>query len=297
MTIPMIHHGAAGGPDLAARLLAPREHAAALALVARVRREVPAELVRALLFGSHARGEARPDSDVDVLLVFRALPPDREPQAGMAERIAERVAAETDVPVQCWSVSLGDLRPGVRTPMLVDALEDGLALWPAGAAPLPVRYTPEDALYCTAALLERVGEGSAEVAGHLRHGELPAAAKRARDDVVRLCTAALLLEGVTRPRRGEAVRAFAANGGAPFDGPVLRWAAASYGPGGKDDQAPVPPPPGGLAAVAEVIDALRRRVLRGRRALSAARGRGTRRTLRRSSHGARDLRMWERSRA
>ena len=61
------------GPDpRLARLLTPREHAAAMELVRRVRRGVPAELWRALLFGSRARGEGRPDSDLDVLLVFHA---------------------------------------------------------------------------------------------------------------------------------------------------------------------------------------------------------------------------------
>src|SRR5205809_7165314 len=115
------------------RLLTPRQHAAAMELVRRVRRGVPAELWRALLFGSRARGEARPDSDVDVLLVFRALPPDREPHAGIAERMAEETARDTGVPVTAWSVSLDDLACGRRTPMLVDALDDAVPLWPADA--------------------------------------------------------------------------------------------------------------------------------------------------------------------
>lgn len=255
-------------------LLAPREHAAALELVRRARRRVPAELVRALLFGSRARREGRPDSDIDILLVFRMLPPDREPQAGMAEALADEVAAETGVPVTVWSVSLADLACGARTPMLVDALDDGVSLWPAGAPPLRVLYTPRDAFFCTGALLERVAEGGEEVADALGAGDDAAAAKRARDDLVRLCTAALLLGGVTRPRRGEAVRAFLADGGGAFDGPVLRWAARSYGPAGKDDEAPVPPPPGGIEAAAETVEALRAHVARGRARLARALGAG-----------------------
>jgi predicted nucleotidyltransferase len=253
------------------RLLAPREHAAALRFVARVRREVPAELVRALLFGSRARGEGRPDSDLDVLLVFRALPPDREPHAGMAEEIADQVARRTGVPVQTWSVSLPDLAQGCRTPMLVDALDDGVVLWPAGAAPLSVAYTPADALWCTGALLARVAEGSREFARHLDAGDPAAAAQRARDDVVRLCTAVLLLEGVTRPRRGKAVARCAASlDPAAGADPVLAWAARSYGPDGREDDAPVPPPPGGLAAAAETVERLRRLVARRRAGLAAA---------------------------
>jgi predicted nucleotidyltransferase len=253
-----------GGPARFATLR-PSERAAALELVRRVRAEVPAELSRAFVFGSKARGEARPDSDVDVLLVFRRLPPDREPQAGMAEALAERVAADTDVPVTVWSVSLVDLERGNRTPMLVDALDDGIPLWPPGAPPLPLPFTPLDALRCTDALLARVREGGEDASGHLLAGDHGAAWKRMRDDLVRLCTAGLLLAGETRPRRGDAVRRFLArgNGGeipARF-APVFRWAAGSYGPAGRDDEAPVGPPPGGTREAAALIDLLRRRVI------------------------------------
>jgi hypothetical protein len=255
------------------RLIGPDEHAAAMELVRRVRAAVPAALWRALLFGSAARDERRPDSDLDVLLVFRALPPDREPHAGMAEALAGELAAERGIPLTVWSVSLADLRPGSRTPMLVDALDDGIPLWPADAPPSPVDYTPDDALFCTSALLDRVAEGSAEVEDALDAGDLAAAARRARDDLVRMCTAALLLRGVTRPRRGDAARAFAA---AFAVGPrlddVLRWAAESYGPDGKDADGPVPPPPGGLGAAAAAVDAVRALVAERRRALRDARG-------------------------
>ncbi len=253
-----------GGPARFATLR-PRERAAALELVRRVRAGVPAELARAFVFGSKARGEARPDSDVDVLLVFRRLPPDREPQAGMAEALAGEVAAYTMVPVTVWSVSLVDLEPGNRTPMLVDALDDGIPLWPPGAPPLPLPFTPPDALGCAAALLARVREGGEEASGHLLAGEHGAAWKRMRDDLVRLCTAGLLLAGETRPRRGEAARRFLARRGGtggipPRFAPVFRWAAESYGPAGRDDEAPVGPPPGGARGAAALIDLLRRRV-------------------------------------
>jgi predicted nucleotidyltransferase len=245
-------------------VLRPRERAAALELVRRVRAAVPAELARAFVFGSKARGEARPDSDVDVLLVFWRLPPDREPQAGMAEALAERVAADTAVPVTVWSVSLVDLEPGNRTPMLVDALDDGIPLWPPGTAPLPLPFTPADALRCTEALLERVREGGEEASGHLLAGEHGAAWRRMRDDLVRLCTAGLLLAGETRPRRGDAVRRLLARRGdaelPPGFAPVFCWAAESYGPAGRDDEAPVPSPPGGARRAAALVDLLRRRV-------------------------------------
>ena len=248
--------------------LSPYELDAAREVVRRVRSDVPAELWRVLLFGSRARRTARPDSDVDLLLVFRRLPPDREPQAGMAEMIAIDVARKSGVPVTVWSVSLPDLERGCRTPMLVDALDDGVPLWPADAPPLTIRYTPDDALYCTGALLDRVCEGSAEVADAFAGGDAHAAALRIRDDVVRLCTAALLLDGVTRPRRADAVTAFVAHHGAPpHVEPVLRWTARSFGPDGRDTDA-VPPPPFPPAAAARAIDALRALVSDRRRELA-----------------------------
>jgi hypothetical protein len=205
---------------------------------------------------------------VDVLLVFHALPPDREPHAGIAEWIAEDVASESQVPVTVWSVSLEDLERGRRTPMLVDALDDGVPLWPRGAPPIRVDFTPPDALFCTAALLDRVEEGSAEVADAVAAGWHAVAARRARDDLVRLCTAALLLDGVTRPRTADAVRAFVGRHGAPRGVmPVLRWAAASFGADGNDRGGTLAPPPGGLAAAARAVEALRRHVRRLRRGL------------------------------
>ena len=232
--------------------LTPRQHAASLEVVRRVRAAIDADLVRVFLFGSRARRQARPDSDVDLLLIFRALPPDREPQAGQAEDIADGVARESGVPVTVWSVSLPDLERGCRTPMLVDALDDGIPVWPPGAPPLHLPFTPEDAVWCTARLLERVEEGSAEAAALLRAGDVEGAARRVRDDVVRLCTAALLLRGDTRPRRGDAVRRWAPDGG-----PVLRWAATSYGPPGYEEETPVPPPPGGFGAAFTAVERLR----------------------------------------
>jgi predicted nucleotidyltransferase len=257
--------------DEARACLDAREHAAAMQLVHAVRRRVDAKLECALLFGSKARGTARPDSDVDVLLVFKRLPPDREPQASDAERIAEGVAARTGVPVGVWSVSREDLRPGWRTPMLVDALEDAVPLWPAACDIPRAAFTPADAAWCAARLLDRVAEGGAEVARALAAGDGPGWARRSRDDLVRLCTAALLLAGETRPRRGDAVRRFLErNPRFEEDGEtraVLAWAARSYPRGHVelDDDSPVPPPPVAPDAVLDTVERLRALVMeRGR---------------------------------
>lgn len=262
----MTEHGRGGMDTRLMHLLTPREHAAAMELVRRVRLGVPAELCRALLFGSRARGEGRPDSDVDVLLVFRELPPDREPQAGIAEWMADEVAEDTGIPVTVWSVALVDLERGRRTPMLVDALDDGIPLWPADAPSVSIRYTPDDALFCASALLDRVEEGSEEVVDALDAGEPHVAARRIRDDLVRMCTAALLLDGITRPRRADAIAAFSARHSPPPDiDIVMRWAAASFGPDGREGEGPIPPPPGGLRLAANTVETLRRLIIaRGR---------------------------------
>ncbi|HEY0035746.1 MAG TPA: nucleotidyltransferase domain-containing protein [Longimicrobium sp.] len=239
--------------------LTPRQHAASLEVVRRVRAAVDADLVRVLLFGSRARRQARPDSDVDLLLIFHSLPPDREPQAGEAEEIADEVARESGVPVTVWSVSLPDLERGCRTPMLVDALDDGVPVWPPGSPRLRLPFTPEDAVWCTARLLERVAEGSAEAPALLRAGNVEGAARRVRDDVVRLCTGLLLLRGDTRPRRGDAVWRWGTGGD-----PVLHWAATSYGPPGYEEETPVPPPPCGFGAAFAAVERLRGEVARRR---------------------------------
>lgn len=247
------------------------ERAAAMEVVRQVRRRVGARLEWALLFGSKARRQARPDSDVDVLLVFRRLPPDREPQASHAERVAEQVARRTGVPVGVWSVSREDLAHGRRTPMLADALEDAVPLWP-DADPPRAAFTPRDAAFCAARLLERVDEGSGEVARSLIEGD-GRWMRRVRDDLVRLCTAALLLAGDTRPRRGDAVRAFLARNPrfalTAEERAVLAWAARSY-PAGHlemDDDHPVPHPPASPDAVLDLVERLRALILtRGRRA-------------------------------
>jgi predicted nucleotidyltransferase len=248
-------------PRTDAGLLSPGELVATRHLIDRVRAGVDAELVAAILFGSKARGQARPDSDVDVLLVWEVLPPDREPQATQAEGIAAEVARTSGVPVTVWSVSLIDLESGRRTPMLVDALADGATLWPRAAPRLRVPFTPPDALRCADALLCRVSEGSGEVAESREAGDWNAVLRRSRDDVVRLCTALLLLEGETRPRRAEAVVRYRdlarRNGGIPPRArPVLDWVEDSFGPEGRDESSAVPPPPVAFRSVAATIDHL-----------------------------------------
>ena len=247
-----------------ATVLTPQEIAAARYFVSRVLDEVRAPLRQASLFGSKARREARVGSDLDILLIFEDLPPSREPYAGQAEAIAEEVAAETAIPVSAWSVSLVDLQPGARTPMLVDAMEDAYPIWSSGD-PLPaISFTADDALRCCMSLMDRVSEGGREFSAAVEARALGKAFTRARDDVVRLCTCLLLLRGVTRPRRAEVIGAVRAARllGSRIPRPVadvLEWVELSFGSDGKAEVAALPPPLGS-DALAATIDELRNHV-------------------------------------
>jgi len=56
--------------------LTGRERQAAMEFVDRVRQRFDGQLVSAVLFGSRARGEAGPDSDMDVLVVMSSADPE-----------------------------------------------------------------------------------------------------------------------------------------------------------------------------------------------------------------------------
>jgi len=79
-----------------------------------------------LLFGSYARGEARRDSDVDILVVLRGL-------RGMKvrSRIYRVLARHVGLPLTLIDVNLNDLTREdlVVTPLLLNALYDGVIMY------------------------------------------------------------------------------------------------------------------------------------------------------------------------
>lgn len=203
-------------------------------------------LLRAVLFGSKARGDDDADSDIDVLLLFDSDVESRRELGRLAAANAAELARRTGVLLEPWAVPLADLTRGARTPMLVDAFADGLTLWPLHARSLRLPFTLADARFCASRLLEWVEEGGTLVEAALADGRLAFAAERARDDIVRLAAAALLLEGDTRHRRTGTLRRFERRFVAPRRVPAanavaLAWAAAAFPrDGGRGRQRPPP---------------------------------------------------------
>lgn len=236
--------------------LTTRERVAVAELIRRVHRLGEPRLERALLFGSKARGDFDANSDVDVLLVCDMDPDDRFAVSDVVGRIAERLAAETGILAEPWTVAVADLAEGNRTPMLVDAIADSVPLWPAFAPPLDMPFTPADALFCADCLLRWVDAGGEVARAALEDGRLADAARRARDDIARLATAALLLSGDTRHRRVSSLRRFEevfvrSRRVSVRVLPALAWAEAAYPPDGGRGQED-PPVPARAAATAEL---------------------------------------------
>jgi len=225
------HGGIASAPTLT-----PRENAAVAELIARALARDDPPLLHALLFGSKARGDFDADSDVDVLLICDMDSEERRAVGVAFAREADDIARATGVALEPWVVACADLEAGCRTPMLVDALEDGLPLWPPGAPPIRLPFTEADARFCASCLLDWISEGGTEAREALVDGRWADAARRARDDITRLATAALLLEGDTRHRNVGSLRRFRrrfVETGVltPAVLPALAWAEAAYAPG------------------------------------------------------------------
>ncbi|HEX9107118.1 MAG TPA: nucleotidyltransferase domain-containing protein, partial [Longimicrobiales bacterium] len=150
--------------------LSRREAAAVDALLSVVTRLDWPPLAHVALFGSRARGDHDRSSDVDVLLVCRVPPWRRAAAASIHLALAHRVTRETGVPIEPWTVSADDLERGSRTPMLADAVEDSIPLWPQGAPRLHAPFTPADAVFCAGRLLEWVEAGGGEAKRALVEG-------------------------------------------------------------------------------------------------------------------------------
>ncbi len=213
--------------------LAAREIEAVDRLLARVLARPELGTDQVSLFGSRARRAHDRASDLDLLFLCRVPPRHRDEAARAIEAEAAAVAGRTHVPIETWTVTTRELRRGRRTPMLVDACRDAIPLWPPGAPPLRLRFTPADAVFCADRLLRWVEEGGGAVQTALEQGRAQDAARRSRDDIARMATAALLLTGDTRHRGAGSLARFEVVFVAPrlvsaAVLPALAWAASAY---------------------------------------------------------------------
>ena len=229
----------------------PLEIAAVRSLIGRIRQPGMPPLFAAVLFGSKARGDADARSDIDVLIVCDVPAGSRARAARAVNAAARQVSRARGVRLHPWTVTRGELRRGRRTPMLVDALADGIPLWPPDLRDVRLPFTRDDAVFCVVCLLDWWREGGRLVRRAIAEGDCELAAARTRDDITRLATAALLLLGETRHRRCDSLlrfrTSFIATGIiSPEADKALRWAELAYPRG--DWRGPARPPPSRFAA-------------------------------------------------
>ena len=82
--------------------------------------------LRIIVFGSHARGEARPDSDLDLLVVVPHLGDKRETAVGMTKALRGLRAAIDVVPTDPDEIARRGETPG---DVLRSALREGKAVY------------------------------------------------------------------------------------------------------------------------------------------------------------------------
>jgi len=74
--------------------LTSREHQAITAFLGRLRERFPGEIMQTTLFGSKARGDSRPWSDIDILIIVKE---ESWPLRGEISILAANVSLEYDV--------------------------------------------------------------------------------------------------------------------------------------------------------------------------------------------------------
>lgn len=99
--------------------------------------ELGENLVSLVLYGSVARGDYRPDSDVDLLVVCETLPSNRwqrwDPILAVEERLRQEFSGPGSAPLPYLSIILKDRREAAyHSPLYLDLTEDARILLDRG---------------------------------------------------------------------------------------------------------------------------------------------------------------------
>lgn len=87
-------------------------------------------LVKLILYGSHARGEATEDSDIDVLVVIRDLTfAETRGELWDITEISARFSYNFDTLISIRPVGYEDYKKRM-SPLLINVREEGKELWP-----------------------------------------------------------------------------------------------------------------------------------------------------------------------
>ncbi|MFQ5614537.1 MAG: nucleotidyltransferase domain-containing protein [Anaerolineae bacterium] len=114
--------------------LTGKERQVALEFVERVRQRFDGQLLSALLFGSRARGEAKPDSDMDVLLVMSRADPEVRKEI---RYLAVELWLEHDIylSTRVWSQAHWRKLEELQTLLYRNIRQDGINLLDPSPAP------------------------------------------------------------------------------------------------------------------------------------------------------------------
>ncbi len=116
-----------------ARVIQPRFKATLEALRDAVEHVYGPRLVTLAAFGSVGRGTASPESDIDLLLIVRELPPGRMPRVAEFERVEELLGRHPDTTVRALSRNLSAVfktpeEAEAGSPLFLDMLDDARLL-------------------------------------------------------------------------------------------------------------------------------------------------------------------------
>ena len=117
----------------------PRQVKAALSeFQQRILKLFPGEITQIILYGSYARGEARPDSDVDVMIVVKWSDPERKDGLYLDNVFDPRWLSILDEAIQVMidqrgpyitPLVIGERALEANVPIVREAMREGILLW------------------------------------------------------------------------------------------------------------------------------------------------------------------------